>query len=263
MPKLPRILTIAGSDSSGGAGIQADIKTISALGGYAMTAITAITAQNTLGVRDIHPVPPASVVQQIEACAEDIGIDAIKTGMLLNAEIITAITSSLRDMRLPLILDPVMVATSGARLLDADALEALTQLIPLAQLITPNIPEAEILSHQAIKTRDDMIQAAEVIAALGAKAILLKGGHLEEDTVHDLLWQDGKAEWFSSPRITTRHTHGTGCTLAAALATEIGRGTPMAQAVRIARDYVHQAILNAPELGAGNGPLGHFHAIKN
>ncbi len=271
---LPRILIIAGSDSSGGAGIQADIKTVTMRGGYAMTAITALTAQNTQSVQAVHAVPAAFVAQQIHSCIEDIGVDAIKLGMLLNADIIEAVADSLACLlpaspvdagssgqrrSIPVILDPVMVATSGAALLENEAVSALrTRLFPLASLITPNIPEAEWLTGMTIDTREEMEQAAVTIAAAGP-AILLKGGHRAGTRVEDLLLQDGRSQWFESDRLDSAHTHGTGCTLASAIATELGHGRPLKEAISAARAYVHTAIASAPGFGQGCGPLNHLH----
>ncbi len=263
MLKPPRILMIAGSDSGGGAGIQADIKTVTMLGGFATTAITALTAQNTMGVQGIVPVAPEFVVQQMHSVISDIGVDVIKSGMLFSHDIIHAVADYLeRAVPCPFILDPVMVATSGAVLLKADAQSALlTRLMPLATLITPNIPEANVLCDMDMTSRDDMQEAARRLMAKGAKAVLVKGGHLESDIISDLLWTNDTAHWFESPRIHTRHTHGTGCTLASAIATFIGHGKSLPDAVKLARDYVHQAILHAPQFGHGNGPLGHHDAL--
>jgi hydroxymethylpyrimidine/phosphomethylpyrimidine kinase len=258
----PRILIIAGSDCSGGAGIQADIKTVTALGGYAMSAITAITVQNTLGVSDVHAVPAAIVSGQIDACLSDIGADCIKLGMLLNADIIRAVSDAIRDAAVPVILDPVMIATSGARLLNEDALDALGELMRSAALITPNIPEASFLTGMPVTTPEEMLIAARQLQFMtGGTAVLLKGGHLEGDEVKDLLLQEGEAFWFSSAKIETPHTHGTGCTLASAIATIGAKGNPLHTAVRDARDYVQEAIRSAPGFGAGHGPLNHLHPL--
>ncbi len=258
----PRILIIAGSDSSAGAGIQADLKTVSALGGYGMTAITAITAQNTLGVQGVHPASAQIVAQQINSCLRDIGADAIKIGMLLNAEIIGAVSKALTDCAAPIILDPVMVATSGDRLLDAAALEALRQLLPRANVITPNIPEAALLCDMTISDQETMLRAAhDLQERCGGAAIVLKGGHLPGETVHDLLLQEGEAFWYDAPRIDSRHTHGTGCTLASAIATIGAAGNPLFKAVEQARDYVQRAMIAAPGLGQGHGPLQHFYDL--
>ena len=260
---ISRILVIAGSDSGGGAGIQADIKTISMLGGYAMTAITALTAQNTQTVSAVLPIEPDFITQQIQVVADDIGVDVIKTGMLHNQDVILAVAKAVKAIDCPLVLDPVMVATSGDKLLKDDAIDALkTELLPLADVVTPNVPEAELLSGITIKTRDDMIEAAKAMEALGAKAVLLKGGHLEGETLYDLLWYDNQPYWYESPRIDTVHTHGTGCTLASAVATLLGQGNALLDAVEAARAYVLKAIQTAPELGHGHGPLNHLHPLK-
>lgn len=260
---MARILVIAGSDSGGGAGIQADIKTISLLGGYAMTAITALTAQNTQGVSGVLPIEADFITQQIQAVVDDIGVDVIKTGMLHNQDVIVAVTKAVRSIQRPLVLDPVMVATSGDALLEESAVDALkAMLLPLAAVITPNVPEAELLSGLAINMRDDMIEAARAIEALGAKAVLLKGGHLQGATVHDLLWYHHQPYWYESPRIETVHTHGTGCTLASAIATLLGQNYALPDAVEAARAYVFRAIETAPKLGRGHGPLNHLHPLK-
>jgi hydroxymethylpyrimidine/phosphomethylpyrimidine kinase len=263
---LPRVLSIAGSDSGGGAGIQADIKTVTALGGYAMTAITALTAQNTLGVVGIHDVPPEFITQQITLVLEDIGADCIKTGMLHRADIILAIADALEryGVAIPLIVDPVMVAKGGASLLEQSATHALiTRLIPLADMITPNIPEAEVLTGQPIRSLLEMKIAAEALLALGAQSVLLKGGHLEGEVLYDVLLSDREYHVFESPRIHTTHTHGTGCTLASAIATCIAGGYDHFGAVERARMYVRRAMELAPELGHGHGPLHHGHTMKS
>lgn len=260
-----RVLIIAGSDSSGGAGIQADIKTCTALGGYAMTAVTAVTVQNTLGVFGIHEVHAPMVMQQIRTVLDDIGADAVKTGMLHSAEIIEGVVSTLDefDLDAPLVVDPVMVAKGGAQLLEPDAVEALKErLIPRAALVTPNIPEAEALSGLSIKTTKDCAAAGEQILALGAKAVLIKGGHMPGDNVVDtLMSRDGQHVEYASQRIDTIHTHGTGCTLATALATHLAQGKPLSTAVVQARAYVYKAIRTAPGFGTGHGPLNHVHTL--
>lgn len=259
-----RVLIIAGSDSGGGAGIQADIKTVTMLGGYAATAITALTAQNTQGVFGIHDVPQDFIAQQIELVLSDIGADAIKTGMLHNAAVIGAVAVSLTShASIPLVVDPVMVAKGGAPLLQQQAVESLKKkLLPRATLVTPNIPEAEILSGTRISSHTDMRNAAEKILSLGVQAVLLKGGHLEGDTIFDLLATPHNVEEFSSPRIATRHTHGTGCTLASAIATGLAQGMGLKTAVEQARAYVQKAIETAPGFGTGHGPLNHSHPLK-
>ena len=255
---IPRILIIAGSDSGGGAGIQADIKTVTCLGGYAASAVTALTAQNTLGVFGVHPVPPEFITQQIDLVLSDIGADAIKTGMLHSAEVIDTIVTALAHCTAPLIVDPVMVAKGGAPLLADAALGALrTTLIPRAALLTPNLPEAALLTGRSITTVADMHAAAPALLALGAQAVLLKGGHLEGDSVTDLLITHEGTLAFTSPRIDTRHTHGTGCTLASAMATFIAQGMALPAATEAARAYVQAAMRAAPGFGAGHGPLSH------
>ncbi len=271
MKSTARILVVAGSDSGGGAGIQADIKTVTMLGGYAATAITALTAQNTLGVADIYPVPQQFVARQMRVVLEDIGADAIKTGMLHSAEIITAVAEVLADYpAIPLIVDPVMVASSGSALLQPQAITALQDLLfPRASLITPNIPEAELLTGMAIRNLEDMRKAVKKLQPVTSNqqpaAILLKGGHLEGDIVSDMLFAADmdEIEIFESKRINSRNTHGTGCTLASAIATGLAQGMNLHDAVSRAREYVRQAITHAPDLGKGCGPLGHGRTLEN
>ena len=254
-----RVLIVAGSDSGGGAGIQADIKTVTVLGGYAMTAVTALTAQNTLGVHGVLRVPPEFLRLQIECVMQDLGADVFKTGMLDNAAIIEATADCLgRYSAVPLVLDPVMVAKGGQRLLADEALASLKRtLLPRATLLTPNLPEAEALAGVGIAGLDDMMRVAEALLTLGVPAVLLKGGHLPGDTVVDLLATEAGCESFSAPRIDTRHTHGTGCTLASAVATGLAQGLALREAVVRARQYVRLAIGAAPGFGQGAGPLGH------
>ena len=257
----PRVLSIAGSDSSGGAGIQADIKTITMLGGYAMSAITAVTAQNSLGVQAIEPMPPEFVGEQIRSCIGDIGVDAIKIGMLHNAKIVEAVAaeaSKLADT-IPVILDPVMVATSGAQLIDDEAIEAMRErLFPLATMLTPNMPELIQLTRAEPATTKDV---DDVSAALGAQYdcyVLAKGGHTQDNQIVDVLAGKGEpGAAFSNARIETEHTHGTGCTLSSAIAVLMGHGLSAADAVKVGRRFVYQAIKHAPGFGGGNGPLGH------
>lgn len=259
-PSIGRVLIVAGSDSGGGAGIQADIKTVLALGGYAATAITALTAQDTRGVHGVMPVPANFVRLQMERVLGDIGVDAIKTGMLGSAEVVRTVAAALRQHapNVPLVVDPVMVAKGGARLLDDAALEALREdLLPRATLLTPNIPEAEALTGLPIHDHAAARHALQALLKFGAPAVLLKGGHLAGPIVQDLLATQDSVEVFESPRIETRHTHGTGCTLASAIAAGLGQGLSLTDAVRRAVAYVHAAILAAPGLGAGHGPLGH------
>lgn len=255
-----RVLIIAGSDSGGGAGIQADIKSVTAMAAYAMTAITALTAQNTQGVFGIHAVPEDFIRRQIELCLTDIGADCIKTGMLATAGVIETVAKALDQFAkgIPLVADPVMVAKGGAALLEPSAIEAVRrQLLPRATLITPNLPEAEALSGRKIATAADMQAAGEALLALGPKAVLMKGGHLPGPRVHDVLVTKSEVRVFESPRIESRHTHGTGCTLASAIAAGLAQGLPLADAVVRARAYVQAAIRNAPGYGKGHGPLDH------
>ena len=255
-----RVLVVAGSDSGGGAGIQADIKAVMALGGYAATAITALTAQNTVGVHGVWPVPPHFVRQQIDAVLDDIGADAVKTGMLGSADIVQTVAVALRrpGSPIPLVVDPVMVAKGGARLLDDPAVAALRRdLLPLAALLTPNVPEAEALTGLAIADHATAGRAAQALLDLGAAAVLLKGGHLDGAVVQDILATSAGFEVIESPRVDTPHTHGTGCTLASAIAAGLAQGMTLSDAVRRGSAYVHAAILAAPGFGAGHGPLGH------
>ena len=261
MSAPPRILIVAGSDSGGGAGLQADLKTVLALGGYGMTAVTALTAQNTEGVHDVLPVPAGFVRLQMRVVLDDLGADAVKTGMLKDAEIIAAVAEEL-PAGVPIVVDPVMVAKGGAALLDLRAIDALKQLLlPRTSVLTPNLPEAEALLGRTIDDLDGMKRAAEALLRLGPAAILLKGGHLPGDTVHDVLIDGGGIRVFSAPRLVSRHTHGTGCTLASALATGLGAGRALDDAVQRARDYVREAIRQAPGFGRGHGPLGHGHTV--
>lgn len=255
-----RVLVIAGSDSGGGAGIQADIKAITALDGFAATAITALTAQNTLGVHGVHPVPAAFLRRQIEVVLTDLGADAIKTGMLGDSGTIGTVCDALVAIapRVPLVLDPVMVAKGGHHLLADEAVATLRRrLLPMATVITPNLPEAEALAGMPISTPAEMRRAAAALLALGVPAVLLKGGHLPSDIVVDLLATPDGMEEFSAPRIDTRHTHGTGCTLASAVAAGLAQGMTLRDAVLRARRYVRAAIASAPGFGGGHGPLNH------
>jgi len=253
-----RVLIVAGSDSGGGAGIQADIKAVTALGAFAATAVTALTAQDTEGVRAVHPVPLDFLALQIRMSLEDIGADCIKTGMLADAATIDAVCDALAGSGLPLVADPVMVAKGGARLLDVGAVETLKRrLMPLSTVLTPNLPEAEVLSGMEIRGLDTMRHAAEVLMTLGVPAVLLKGGHLEGPVVHDVLATEEGVEVFESPRIETRHTHGTGCTLASAIAAGLAQGMGLRDSVLRARGYVAAAIRSAPGYGRGHGPLDH------
>ena len=255
-----RVLIIAGSDSGGGAGIQADLKTVTALDGFAATAITALTAQNTMGVHGILPVPPDFIRQQIAVVMGDLGADVIKIGMLGDIAAIETVCDSLAACApgVPVVLDPVMVAKGGHHLLVDEAVATLRgRLLPMASVITPNLPEAEALTGLRIRTTAEMRAGAEALLALGAPAVLLKGGHLESDIVVDLLATKAGIEAFSAPRIVTRHTHGTGCTTASALATGLAQGLDLRAAVVRARAYVRMAIAAAPGFGQGHGPLDH------
>jgi hydroxymethylpyrimidine/phosphomethylpyrimidine kinase len=259
-----RVLIVAGSDCGGGAGIQADIKTVTALNGYAATAITALTAQNTQGVFGVHPVPPEFIAQQMELVLQDIGADVVKTGMLHSEAVINAVADTLEKLApdVPLVVDPVMVAKGGASLLDPAASAALRRrLLVRATVLTPNIPEAEVLSGLKIVTTADMRRAADILRTFGAEIVLLKGGHLESNIVTDVLVTDDGVEEFSGRRIETSSTHGTGCTMASAIATRLAQGYGIKQAVAEARMYVRRAIETAPGYGHGHGPLNHAHPL--
>jgi len=256
-----RVLIIAGSDSSAGAGIQADLKTAQALGCYAQTAITAVTAQNTRGVGAVHLVPPEIVAAQIEACLSDIGADAIKIGMLGSAKVVKAVAEVLRKhaRKIPIVLDPVMVSTSGHSLLAANAVAALTkELFPLATLVTPNIPETKALTNLSSSKRNDAETAGRQLIAMGAGAALIKGGHATRATIDDVMVWKGGVEVYAFPRIKTKHTHGTGCTLSTAIACGLAQGLSLPLATGRAREYVQHAIETAPGLGKGHGPLNHL-----
>jgi hydroxymethylpyrimidine/phosphomethylpyrimidine kinase len=264
-PHRPRALTIAGSDSGGGAGIQADLKTFAAFGVYGASAITAITAQNTIGVRAIHEVPAAVVAAQIDAVLEDIGADAAKTGMLSSVEIIETVADRLRAHAVTaLVVDPVMVAKSGDRLLHEDAVQALRELLlPLAAIVTPNAPEAAVLSGIDVVDAASGREAARRIHDLGPAVVVVKGGHLGGDTSDDLVFDGSSFEVLSGRRVATRHTHGTGCTFSAAIAAGLARGLPPLEAVREARVYLQGAIEHAEPLGSGHGPVNHLWRLSN
>ena len=261
-----RVLICAGSDSGGGAGIQADIKAVTALGGFAMTAITALTAQNTQGVFGVEEVSPAFIRQQIQLVLDDLGADAVKTGMLHRPEVIAAVaeTVAAHAPGVALVVDPVMVAKGGHKLLNDDAHGALvSKLLPMAAVLTPNIPEAEALTGLTITGPDQMIEAGRSLLALGPKAVLVKGGHMEGETLVDLLLSaDGAVHRFESQRIHTGNTHGTGCTLASSIACGLAQGLGLREAVARARDYVRIAIETAPGFGKGHGPLNHAHTVR-
>ncbi|GBR49257.1 bifunctional hydroxymethylpyrimidine kinase/phosphomethylpyrimidine kinase [Neokomagataea thailandica] len=267
---LGRVLSIAGSDSGGGAGIQADLKAITALGGFGMSAVTALTAQNTCGVYGVHAVPVEFVRQQISVVLQDIGADCCKIGMLGQAATVHAVADTLVAYpALPLVLDPVMIATSGASLMTSEGVLAVKErLLPRCQLVTPNIPEAEVLTSVTITGLETMRRAAHVLLADGAGAVLLKGGHLpvsagvaSDELLDVLVLADGTEHIFRHPRLQTRHTHGTGCTLASAVATGVAQGAGLEAAVRRAIRYLQEALLTAPGLGRGNGPVNHGVSI--
>ncbi len=262
--EFPRVLSIAGSDSGGGAGIQADLKTFAALGCYGMTAITALTAQNTMGVRSIHGVPPEILRDQIDAVVEDLGVHAVKVGMLHSREIVQTVAEAIdRHALTPVVLDPVMVATSGAVLIDDAAIEFLVrELFHRTALVTPNLDEASLLVGKPLRNELDMEAAAAALIARGARAVLLKGGHLPGDMVSDLLvTHAGELHWMRAPRIETANTHGTGCTLSSAVAAYLASGQSLLEAVQAARVYVRGALLAGADVrtGAGGGPLNHSH----
>ena len=263
--RYARVLTIAGSDSGGGAGIQADLKTFAALGCYGMSAITALTAQNTVGVQGIHAVPPAFLKSQLQSVIEDIGVDAVKIGMLHEPGVVEVVAWAIEHYHLQrVVLDPVMVATSGDRLIaDATVRVLVDQLFPLATVITPNLDEAALLLERSIQSVDDLSAAAHALLAQGAQAVLLKGGHLPGEQVVDILARSGQADMvLASTRIPSRNTHGTGCTLSSAIAAQLALGLPLEQAVRAARAYILAAIQAGAsvQVGHGHGPLNHGHA---
>ena len=258
--KLPIALTIAGSDSGGGAGIQADLKTFQAFGAFGTSAVTAVTAQNTLGVSAIHPIPVEVVRAQIAAAASDLPPDAVKTGMLAPRELVQAVADSLDSLEdTPCVVDPVMVASSGDRLLDREAEGAVaSDLLPRATLVTPNLHEARLLAGIEVETVDDAHRAAERLMEAGAGAALVKGGHLSGSKAVDVLHHPGGERVWTRDRLDTRHTHGTGCTLSAAAAAALARGVPLEDSVALAIDFVRRAMESAPGLGSGHGPLNHM-----
>ncbi|WP_407434547.1 bifunctional hydroxymethylpyrimidine kinase/phosphomethylpyrimidine kinase [Treponema sp.] len=256
-------MTIAGSDSSGGAGVQADIKTMTANGVFAMSAITALTAQNTTGVQGIMSVPADFLKQQIDSCITDIRPDSVKIGMVAQSEIIKTIAERLRFYEIKnIVVDPVMVATSGAKLIDDEAIETLkSELLPIATVCTPNIPEAEILSGMKIESADDMIKAAKTISEKFSCAVLCKGGHNLNDA-NDLLFENGNYKWFNGKRIDNPNTHGTGCTLSSAIAANLAKGSSLEEAVKKAKDYISGALAAMLDLGKGRGPMNHAYVFK-
>jgi len=257
-------LTIAGSDSGGGAGIQADLKTFSVLGVYGMSVLTSITAQNTTGVQGIHDLPPEFVGLQIDSVMQDIGAHAIKTGMLSNSQIIKIVSEKIKKFIVKnLIVDPVMIAKGGDRLLKEDAIESLKyELIPLATMVTPNLSEAEVLSGIKINNLDNMKEAAQKIFELGTNNVLIKGGHLSSDDAIDVLYNGNTFKEFKARRFETRNTHGTGCTFSSAITAELAKGTNIEEAVSIAKRYTTLAIENSLNIGHGHGPLNHLVHIK-
>ena len=260
MKTKSKILIIAGSDSSGGAGIQADIKTVTALGSYAMTAVTAVTAQNTKGINGITPIPTKNVQKQIVMVLEDIGADAVKIGMLHNVSIIKCVYKILKKYKLKkIVLDPVMIAKSGARLINKSSVKYLRKLlIPLADLVTPNIPEAEVLTGYSISNKQDMVRAGKKILNMGPKSVLIKGGHLKNKMIFDILVTKKGIRIFSKRKIRTKNTHGTGCTLSSALATCISQKKNIFKSCKISLNYLDRAIVSAPRYGKGFGPLNHL-----
>jgi hydroxymethylpyrimidine/phosphomethylpyrimidine kinase len=255
-------MTIAGSDSGGGAGIQADLKTFAALGVYGTSTLTAITAQNTIGVTGVHEIPTDIIAAQIEAVITDIGADAVKTGMLSSSAIVEVVAQELRRHRVEaLVIDPVMVAKSGDPLLQKEAVEALrAELVPLAAVVTPNIPEAEVLTGLKITSQEDMRRAAEKIIQMGARGVVVKGGHLE-GPASDLFYDGSRFQEFTVPRIDTKNTHGTGCTFASAIAAGLARGMNVIDSVPQAKEYVTEAIRRSFAIGQGHGPLSHFYKL--
>ncbi|MNW51637.1 Hydroxymethylpyrimidine/phosphomethylpyrimidine kinase [compost metagenome] len=257
---IPRALTIAGSDSGGGAGIQADLKTFQELDVFGMSAITAITAQNTLGVHGVYPIPVEGIIQQIEAVGSDIGVDALKTGMLFSADIIKAVAAKITDFGWHrVVVDPVMVAKGGAKLLQNEAIEALTNyLLPLALVVTPNIPEAEVLTGIEIRTMEDRREAAKRLRNFGSKIVLIKGGHDQSAEVIDLLYDGDQFIEFANQRIDTVHTHGTGCTFSAAITAGLAQGLSLKASIITARTYIQYAIEDTLGIGGGHGPTNHW-----
>ena len=260
MKPKSKVLIIAGSDSSGGAGIQADIKTVTALGSYAMTAVTAVTCQNTKGVKGITPIPVKNFEKQLIMVLDDIGTHSVKIGMLHNTNIIKSVYKVLRKYKMKnIVLDPVMIAKGGSRLVNKSSIKYLKKLLlPLCNVITPNIPEAEVLTGCSILNKEDMIKAAKKIVRMGAKNVLLKGGHLKNKMIFDILVSKKKVIVFSRRKIKTRHTHGTGCTLSSALATSLSQKFDIYKSCKISLKYVNHAISTAPGYGKGFGPLNHL-----
>ena len=264
MKTKSKVLIIAGSDSSGGAGIQADIKTVTALGSYAMTAITAVTSQNTMGVKSIVAIEPKEISNQIIFTSRDIKPNAIKIGMLHSSKVIDVVTKSIDNIKIKkIVLDPVMVAKGGAKLIDEKAIKSLkSKLINRVFLITPNIPEAEILTNTKIKTKEDMIFAANKLIEYGAKNVLIKGGHLDQKSVQDIFVNKFEIKTFNSKRYRTKNTHGTGCTLSSAITTFLSCGKPIKKSCELGIKYVNSAIKTNPKYGKGHGPINHINTIS-
>ena len=264
MKTKSKVLIIAGSDSSGGAGIQADIKTVTALGSYAMTAITAVTSQNTMGVKSIVAIEPKEILNQIIYTSRDIKPDAIKIGMLHSSKVIDVVIKSIDNIKIKkIVLDPVMVAKGGAKLIDEKAIKSLkSKLINRVFLITPNIPEAEILTNTKIKTKEDMIFAANKLIEYGAKNVLIKGGHLDQKYVQDIFVNKFEIKTFNSKRYRTKNTHGTGCTLSSAITTFLSCGKPIKKSCELGIKYVNSAIKTNPKYGKGHGPINHINTIS-
>ena len=264
MKTKSKVLIIAGSDSSGGAGIQADIKTVTALGSYAMTAITAVTSQNTMGVKSIVAIEPKEISNQIIFTSRDIKPNAIKIGMLHSSKVIDVVTKSIDNIKIKkIVLDPVMVAKGGAKLIDEKAIKSLkSKLINRVFLITPNIPEAEILTNTKIKTKEDMIFAANKLIEYGAKNVLIKGGHLDQKFVQDIFVNKFEIKTFNSKRYRTKNTHGTGCTLSSAITTFLSCGKPIKKSCELGIKYVNSAIKTNPKYGKGHGPINHINTIS-
>ena len=264
MKTKSKVLIIAGSDSSGGAGIQADIKTVTALGSYAMTAITAVTSQNTMGVKSIVAIEPKEISNQIIFTSRDIKPNAIKIGMLHSSKVIDVVMKSIDNIKIKkIVLDPVMVAKGGAKLIDEKAIKSLkSKLINRVFLITPNIPEAEILTNTKIKTKEDMIFAANKLIEYGAKNVLIKGGHLDQKSVQDIFVNKFEIKTFNSKRYRTKNTHGTGCTLSSAITTFLSCGKPIKKSCELGIKYVNSAIKTNPKYGKGHGPINHINTIS-
>lgn len=261
-PTPHKALTIAGSDSGGGAGIQADLKTFAALSVYGTSVITAVTAQNTVSVTGVHEIPVDMISRQIDAVMDDIGADAVKTGMLSSPAIVEAVADGIRRHHISqVVVDPVMIAKSGDRLLQEDAVQAVKiHLLPLAQVVTPNIPEAEVLSGMSVESEADMITAAKRIADSGPKIVIVKGGHRSGPPI-DIAWDGTTTSYFETPRVDTQATHGTGCTYSAAITANLAKGMPAAQAIEQAKQYLYEALRTAYDIGAGHSPVHHFHEL--